>query len=245
MNILCMSNPSCSVRLKKLRESQIPQINDTILNVIKSGNAFLYSFTDSLPHNEAKLIIEETIIRRGIRRNSKEDQEKRLKRINDSNRLPQESTLKASNNTIYSYENEELDEADKDKLDDDYLNEYIDIQCNNENEELENNYSENQNFKEDISDNSELSNEEVLAQSITMGEALEMIDEVSNRVIDMVVGTFWEMLKEKYTELNTKIIQLEEKISSQSSNSRQESKEEILARARNLVRQKILTRNDK
>ncbi|GAA6619761.1 hypothetical protein [Scytonema sp. NUACC26] len=81
-------------------------------------------------------------------------------------------------------------------------------------------------------------------QAVTIEELLVILNEnnktVINRIVDIVTETFTQIVDEKFNELNSRITEIEKKLSQSSFlKTNQESREELLRRARLLVRQKL------
>ncbi|BAZ48750.1 hypothetical protein NIES4103_13590 [Nostoc sp. NIES-4103] len=221
MEYMGLSNPSISIRLKKMRELIIPGLDIPFITTTKSGNALLYYFTNLIDREKALSIVqaimkkrnvsyEEYAIEKGILDEELEDLE---------------------------IENEELDELDEENEEDkdEIVDELDELDEENEDDWID----ENQALEK-------ISFDELSTRTVTMGEVLEMIDEASNTLIETITEGVTEVFNEKITQLNNRIAELEKKISSsQASINKEESTEELLARARMLVRQKIFAEKNK
>lgn len=240
MERMAMSNPAIAVRLKKLRELNILGTEFPILKTQKNGNALLYYFNNLIPRIKSYKAFESIITKRGIYY----DLYAREKGIYLENAENAE-TADEVDNAENANDVDEVDNADEvtgeaevnsgSQADENYIEE-IDTETEKASDvsTVQNKAIEEVNF------------DELSGRMITMGEALEMLDETSNAVIENVTEALTEIFNEKITELTNRIVELEKKISSsQTYNNRQESSEELLARARILVRKKIFDKKDK
>ncbi|MDB9538298.1 hypothetical protein [Anabaenopsis arnoldii] len=227
MEHLGLSNPAVSVRLKKMRETKIGGLDFPLFKTMKNGNALCYFFTQVIDWNKSAKIIDVIMSKRGITY-EKYAEEKSLSVYEQYE--DDEYTLVDENNE--QYEDDEYTLVDENKTDNSAKTEIMGENLHHQSKNTE--YSEEIDF------------DKLYSKTVTIGEVLEMLDETSNTLIENITEGLTEIFNEKIKLLNDRIVELEKKLSSfDSSVSNEESNEEILAKARMLVRQKIFAKKAK
>ena len=229
MPYMDVSNPSISVRLKKMRESNIEGTEYALLTTKRDGNAFIYSFTNKIEHKQALAILQSIMSKRGV---------------SYAKYAKKKGIFDAQNSNFDEFQ-EELEAIQIDKTEDCCCQENEQFQCSTEevDEEIE---SCSEDWIDENQAVGEIDFDELSTRLVTMGEVLEMLDEASNTLIENITEGITEIFNEKITELNNRIVELEKKLSSsQTDKNTQESTEELLNRARLLVRQKIFAKKGK
>jgi hypothetical protein len=262
MTYMGMSNPSISTRLKRMRELIIPLIEVPFIKTTKSGNALFYYFTNSINHEKALMIVQSIIVKRGITydryAHDKGILVEQANGVEEIEIVDEEDPEDEEDQELEDEEDQELEDEEDQELEDEEDQELEEV----EDKEIEDYYcQEDEDSTEEIDEEmaeiteywtdgnqalEEIKFDELSARTVTMGEVLEMIDEASNTLIETITEKLTEVFNEKITQLNNRIAELEKKIpSSQASMNNEESNEELLARARMLIRQKIYPKKAK
>ncbi|MEH1812729.1 MAG: hypothetical protein V7K26_29720 [Nostoc sp.] len=217
MSYMRMSNPSLSVRLRRLREPEIGGIDLPLLKASKDGYSFFYYFTDLIDWEIGILLVRDVMAKKAI------------------------------NYEQYCFDKgivAEQDNAEEDITDNDYYEE--DDCCEEDAGISEDSESENKDhFSSEALPEvnfDELSSIVTMREVLEMID--EASENISQNIIETVTETFVQILDEKVDEINTRVTELEQKFSQINiPKFNKESKEELVQRVRLLVRQKLSSKN--
>ncbi|MBW4424219.1 MAG: hypothetical protein KME50_07115 [Nostoc desertorum CM1-VF14] len=218
MSYLRMSNPSLSVRLRRLREKEAGGIEIPLLRGIKNTYSFIYYFTELIPLDKGLLLVQDIMAKKGISY-ERYCLEKGIVAEQDSAKNAEEN----SSNQNYSEEDAGTGE-DSESENKDHFSSEVPPEVNFD----------------------ELSSMVTMREVLEMiDEASENISQnISQNIIETVTETFVQILDEKVDEINTRVTELEQKFSQINiPKVNRESKEELVQRVRLLVRQKLSFKN--
>ncbi|MEH2175712.1 hypothetical protein [Nostoc sp.] len=214
MSYLKMSNPSLSVRLRRLREKEASGIEIPLLRGVKNAYSFIYYFTELIPLDKGLLLIQDIMSKKGISY-ERYCLEKGIVAEQDSAKNAEENSSKQNSSEEDASTDEDSESENKDHLSSEVLPEV--------------------NFDE-------LSSMVTMREVLEMID--EASQNISKNIIETLTETFVQILDEKVDEINTRVTELEQKFSQINiPKVNKESREELVQRVRLLVRQKLSYKN--